>query len=257
MNTIKFENLEFDSSLFGFRVVKILESSYPSYYQWKELWQIFQEQKIELAYWQIDQNSNQDCKLLNKTATFFNHFLVSKQVTYAIDLKNLPNLSTNSSIEPYLPTNNPSLEMYDLATQIGMLSRFGTDPNLPKKLCNKMYHSWIRNSVNRSVAKEVLVIKDSKSRVIGMITIGIKQDYGIIGLVAVDPKYRGQKIGTKLVIAAQDYFARRNYKKLIVITQKANYPACNLYEKCGFSREKIDNYYHFWPLLREFHSIKI
>ena len=132
-----------------------------------------------------------------------------------------------------------------MAIQIGIHSRFGVDPKISKKTFHKLYHTWIKNSVRGTAADKVFVIRE-KNKIVGMITLISKNGRGDIRLVAVDAKCRGKKLGTSLIYAALKYFIKKDYTKAQVVTQKSNVPACHLYEKCGFHREKIDNFYHFW-----------
>ena len=79
-----------------------------------------------------------------------------------------------------------------------------------------------------------------------MITVGEKNDRGDIGLLAVHENYRGQRLGMKLVRAAQAYFIDQGYQFSQVVTQVENAAACKLYEKCDYVKESIVNFYHFW-----------
>jgi dTDP-4-amino-4,6-dideoxy-D-galactose acyltransferase len=108
-----------------------------------------------------------------------------------------------------------------------------------------MYKKWIENSVNKTIANKVLVVKRGQN-LAGMITLGEKNGRGDIGLLAVAPEYRGQNIGTALVRAAQKDFIDAGFQFSQVVTQMANEPARLLYEKCGYSIEKIEHFYHFW-----------
>jgi Acetyltransferases len=132
-----------------------------------------------------------------------------------------------------------------LAFQAGLYCRFNTDPNLPQTWFLKIYSKWIENSVNGSIATRVIVIRHD-NKIIGMATLGTKNARGDIGLLAVNPNFRGKKLGTKLVYAAQAYFIEQGFSRAQVVTQKINLLACKLYEKCGFHQEKIENFYHFW-----------
>ena len=79
-----------------------------------------------------------------------------------------------------------------------------------------------------------------------MVTLGNKNGKGDIGLLAVGADYRGRNYGRILVQAAQKWFLTNGYQEGQVITQGDNYPAYHLYEKCGYSVEKVEYFYHFW-----------
>jgi dTDP-4-amino-4,6-dideoxy-D-galactose acyltransferase len=237
---MNFKLLEFDTKLFGFSVAKIL----PTHLSLAELQNTInelQKQNVRLVYWpsdSIDEISQQAAKKLNG-------FLSSEQITYLIDLKKI---SPPPLVAPEIKTyqgKNANTELEQLALQAGTYSRFNLDPNLPQELFIKLYHEWIENSVNGSIADRVIVAQHN-NEIIGMVTLGEKNDRGDIGLLAVNSNFRGKKIGTKLVHAAQAHFIERGFSHAQVVTQKANIPASLLYEKCGFHQEKIENFYHFW-----------
>jgi dTDP-4-amino-4,6-dideoxy-D-galactose acyltransferase len=126
-----------------------------------------------------------------------------------------------------------------------MQSRFAKDINITDLQRGKIYKLWIANSVNGEIAKQVLVYRQQQ-QIIGMITLGEKNNRGDIGLLAISPSHRGQNIAMQLVQAAQAQFIKDGYQFSQVVTQLDNIPACRLYEKCGYRQEKIENFYHFW-----------
>lgn len=236
---MKFELLEFDTKLFGFKVAKIVTPKL-SRIKLRALLDQLRQQNVRLVYWPTDSTDQQS----QQAAKTFQGFLSSNQVTYLISLQKLPLLpATAAKIKRY-QAKKPTAAMKQLALQIGIKSRFAIDPKL-KPLLHKLYYAWIKNSVNGSVAARVLVTRH-KNQVIGMITLGEKNGRGDIGLLAVDPNFRGNSLGTKLVAAAQNYFIKKGCSEAQVVTQKTNLPACHLYEKSGFHQEKIENFYHFW-----------
>lgn len=131
-----------------------------------------------------------------------------------------------------------------LAYQSGALSRFNKDPLL-KKQYHKLYYQWINKSVKKEIADKVLLAK-VKGEPAGFITLVENNGIGKIGLLGVDADYRGQKIGSKLLGEANDYFYESGIKTIEVVTQIDNIPACSLYEKAGFKRKSIEYIYHYW-----------
>ncbi len=235
-----FELLNLDSELFGFKVAKISAPTLP-FTQLKKLLLTLKSMQVHLVYWQCSQDNG----ISKYAAQQLSRFLASEQIIYSSNLEKIQLQPWDTSrVEPY-GKKKPAAEMYALAVKIGELSRFGRDDKISQRLLEKMYHTWIENSVNRSIADEVLVIREHGT-VIGMVTLGIKNGRGNLGLVAIAGNHGGKQWGSKLVLAAQRYFLQRNCKMLQVVTQKTNHIACKLYEKCGFTIEKIDNFYHFW-----------
>lgn len=237
---MNFQLLEFDTKLFGFKVAKIL-SQQLSLVMLQSILDELHKKNIRLVYWPSDIRD----EISKRAAEKLNGIFCSEQVTYQLDLMTLPKLPQISpEIETY-QEKIPNFELEQLAFQAGTYSHFRTDPDFPEKLFFKLYHAWIENSVNGSIATKVFVIQHN-NKIAGMITLGIKNNRGDIGLLAVNPDFRKQKLGTKLIHAAQAYFIEEGLTQVQVVTQKANVAACHLYEKCGFKIEKIENFYHFW-----------
>jgi len=132
-----------------------------------------------------------------------------------------------------------------LAVEAGIYSRFRVDPRIPKEKCADLYSRWIRNSTNRQLADAVLVARQS-GKIVGMVTVGVKNGAGDIGLIATDASVRGNKLGSALVLAAQEWARKRGLKRAQVVTQGENTAACKLYEKCGYRAARTENFYHFW-----------
>jgi len=232
--------LKFDTKIFGFKVARILTPKL-SLAKLRSILNKLKSQDIRLVYWSSASADKKSQRAAKKLAGF----LSSEQITYLIDLKKIARLpKTSTEIETYR-AKTPAATMKQLAIQIGTLSRFGTDPKIPKKLFHKLYYAWIKNSVNGTAANKILVTRH-KNKIVGMIAISTKNKRGDIRLLAVDSECRGKKLGTKLVHAALNYFIKKGYPKAQVVTQKSNLPACHLYKKCGFRHKQTDNFYHFW-----------
>jgi len=268
--------LEFDTNLAGFKVAKILPSRVNELELSKLLAEL-KQQNVRLVYWLADSNDTPS----NQAAINNHGFLASQHITYLIDLATLDldklNMvaagfslrffkesqtkvcgyrSLEEKISYYLEEKYPvefyqdqqvSPELEQLAFEPGNYSHFKMDPKFPQELFFKIYHEWIKNSVNKSVASDIIVIKDH-NKVVAMTTLGTKNNRGDIGLLAVNVNFRGKNFGTKIVTAAQLYFISQGFKLAQVVTQVTNTPARHLYEKCGFKPERFDNFYHFWLL---------
>ena len=80
----------------------------------------------------------------------------------------------------------------------------------------------------------------------GFITLEKKEHTGIIGLIAVNNKYRGKGVGKALVRGALSRFQLMKLTKAEVVTQKRNISAVQFYLKLGFGILRVQNVYHFW-----------
>lgn len=241
---MQYEPLKFDSKIFGFKVAKIIPTQLTTT-DLKSILEDLKKQNAHLVFWSSDSTD----KRSQQAAEKLGGFLVSEQITYVIDLKKTSNhnhLLSTKKTEP-LPyrAKTPADSLKKLALHAGTYSRFHTDPKIKTRDFHKLYDRWIKNSVNKSIASRVIVTRQ-KNKITSMATLGIKNNRGDIGLLAVDENFRGRGLGSKLVYSAQNYFIEKGFSKMQVVTQKANKAACMLYEKCGLHKEKTENFYHFW-----------
>lgn len=137
-------------------------------------------------------------------------------------------------------------QLYKLALQSGIYSRFKLDTCLPENAFERLYYTWIEKSVDGQLAEAVLVYRVGEE-LAGMVTLGLKPNgWGDIGLIAVDAAHRGQRIGPQLLAAAEQYFAACGISELGVETQLGNKAACRFYEKNGYSKLSRQYIYHLW-----------
>ena len=168
--------------------------------------------------------------------------LVDKKITYSKIISKQQFAVEN--IQKY-NLQYPNQDLLNLAIESGVYSRFNVDENIKNEKYHELYKQWIINSVNKKIAKEVLIYNQG-SDIAGMITLGEKNNKGDIGIIAVNKDYRGNRIASKLIGSAEKYFANLGYSELQVVTQGNNIPACKLYEKLGFNIEKTEYVYHIW-----------
>lgn len=236
---VGYEIVEWDSKFFGITVARITQSNLNE----EELSEILFELKsnnIALVYW----STIRECE--KNVIKRLGGVLADNKKTFFIDFvaMNLEEGRYGDIVEEYTPSMSiKELEM--LAIQSGEYSRFAVDPKIPREKFFDLYKIWINRSIKKEIAEEVLVVRE-KNKTVGMVTLGNKNGRGDIGLLSVEKNYRGKKYGEILVRAAQCWFVANGYKCGQVVTQGANVPACNLYEKCGYSVESMEYLYHFW-----------
>ena len=236
-----FQILKLDSEVFGFPVAKIIPDRLSS----GELGEVIRGltgKEVRLAYWASDPHDEES----QRAAALHHGFLADRKVTFVIDLGQGPGHQEASDWDIKEYTENlPSANMERLAIQVGRRSRFGADPRITEDKLIDMYTRWIRNSVSRKIADAVFVAHQS-AKVVGMVTVGRKNERGDIGLMAVDPDVRGENLGSALVSTAQDWARRKGFGFAQVVTQGDNVAACRLYEKCGYRIDRVEFFYHFW-----------
>jgi len=228
--------LAWDSNFFGFKVAKI---SY-KVFNIKELNQILELLRKEgfmLVYYS-SLNVLSDDKLLLK----YNGQLVDEKVTFFKQVN--VSLSDDRAISNF-ELNYPTPQMINLGIESGVYSRFKLDSRISNDKFEALYKLWVINSVNKSIANSVLVYEDS-NQTLGLVTLAKKKDVANIGIIAVDSNLRGKGIGRKLMIAAENWTYNNSCSKIKVVTQGFNKPANKLYNRCGYSIEKTEFFYHFW-----------
>lgn len=83
------------------------------------------------------------------------------------------------------------------------------------------------------------LVAELGSRVIGSVWTRIMDDYGHVDdetpscAVSLYKEYRGQGIGSQLMMKMLDLLSQQGYRKVSLSVQKANY-AVKMYEKAGF-----------------------
>jgi dTDP-4-amino-4,6-dideoxy-D-galactose acyltransferase len=200
--------------------------------------------KYKLVYFFVHPDDETSINTLSKTGIY----LVDKKVVYTVNLKNDAGYISDGKIFPINQNHNVNLpNLQPIVLQSGKYSRFNTDKNIPYMFFEKMYTEWMANSLNKKIADEVFVYDND---IKGFVTIAVKNNIADIGLLAVDEKYRGNSIGTKLVKYVFNYCAGNNVKSINVATQMANKGACVFYEKLGFNISQVTNIYHYFdPIL--------
>jgi ribosomal protein S18 acetylase RimI-like enzyme len=234
---IEYQHLTWDTQQLEFGVAKIIATQATPSALHTTL-QTLKSEGIQLVYWCSDrgdpesQKAAQDCRGI----------LVDEKITYKM---RLPTSMEKPAAVVRYSAETVSPELIQLAYAIGRESRFYLDTTMPRDGYKNIYRTWIKNSVNRSIADEIFVTKDQE-KITGFITLIHKGDQGNIALIAVDGNYRGLGLATRLLTAAKDWFIEKQLSYCNVVTQKTNTAACRLYEKNGFSIDKIENFYHFW-----------
>lgn len=150
-----------------------------------------------------------------------------------------------NQIRPYSKETADLIKLGDLAIQSGIYSRFNIDERIGKNQFEALYREWMKNSLDRKIAREVLIYWVDNNPA-GFVSLGQKQDRGDIGIIAVDHQFRGKGIGKELMKAAEKWFADNGYSQLQVVTQEDNKPACSLYERMGYKIESKSYIYHIW-----------
>lgn len=237
MDEALYRLLEWDTNTFGFKTARII----PERLEAEALQQTLatlRDLGVTLAYW-MSPSTELASRALAETS---GGALVDQKVTYVGAIDDLAGEAPRV-VEYGGPPDAPDL--LSLALESGQYSRFRVDPRFPRQGFERLYHQWIINSVQRLIAETTLVTR-SGDQLTGMVTVGEKSGRADIGLIAVSAAARGQGLATQLVRAANTWGESHGYAIGQVVTQGANLPACRLYERCGYTKEKSEDVFHFW-----------
>lgn len=225
--------LDWDSKFFDLRIGKTVVTS-PEEFDELLVRQNELQQKYDLIYifGQGVLSTNQD-----------NVKFVDKKVVYSAIIQPI-SIAYDKHIVDY-PSNILSKDLLNLALESGCYSRFRLDDNFLPDAYERLYTCWINQSVERNIATEVFcyMVEGIPK---GLLTLKRKKDDGDIGLVAIDPNFRGQGIGNALLNHAKHFMYDSGYKVINVATQFDNIAACHLYEKAGFTVSSCTNVWHWW-----------
>jgi dTDP-4-amino-4,6-dideoxy-D-galactose acyltransferase len=231
--------LDWDSQFFGYKIAAIQAIDL----ELNELNKIIRElenQRIKLVYCFVNPND----EISNTSIESVSGLLVDEKITFFKRISDADNFSDSEFIKPY-SLDYASEKLKSVALQSGIYSRFKIDPNFRNNEFEKLYLEWIEKSVQKEIAEEVLVYSENEEEQ-GLITLGLKENTGSIGLLAVDEKERGKSIGKKLVQSALLYFKEKKVDIVEVITQIGNKGACGFYKSTGFEVKSLMNIYHLW-----------
>lgn len=230
-----YQFLEWDSNFLKLKVCKIISTEINLT---KSILEEIYKNDFDLVYLSSAEKINFETNFIQN----FEIRLVDIKTTY---LKSNLIQSPDSNHNKTYTASIPEKKLIELALESGMYSRFKVDSNIPEAKFEELYTLWITNSVNKQIADEVIV-NYQNNEISGFITLGIKNMIGDIGIIAVDSKYRGQKIGKSLIYSAENYFLNQGIDSIQVVTQGVNLPACNLYASCGYTISEENYFYHLW-----------
>ncbi len=236
MNT-KYDILSWDSDFFGYKVGQIDDLEFDEN-KLDEILCLLNREQVRLVYY----SSKVELKGAEIISNHYTGKFVGKKITYI--KKPQRNLLSSDLIFSY-KANYPEDKLIKLAIESGVYSRFNIDDQVGTQKFEDLYKLWIVNSVNKEIAREVLVCRHNND-IVGFVTLEEKNLRANIGIIAVDSDYRGKGIGKSLMYAAEKWTKDHFLNDIQVVTQYENRSACRLYERCGYIADKIEYFYHFW-----------
>lgn len=224
---------QWDTDNFGMKVGNLILEDVPSRETFNTEIEEAQKQKYDLLY----------LKGICLPESYLNEnvILADEKVIYS-QIINGTKFTSDEHVESYLH-KGLDVKLLLLALQSGAHSRFIMDKRIPLYVYLTLYQIWITNSLNGSIATDVLIYKEDKD-ILGLLTYKITDSCVTIGLVDVDNSTTGKGVGTKLMQTFLSKFPEGT--RIEVATQNGNKRACHYYEKNGYKVDSITNIYHIW-----------
>jgi dTDP-4-amino-4,6-dideoxy-D-galactose acyltransferase len=242
VNSEPCELLPWDTEFFGFPIARLkLRTLSPQTWENAERW--CESRGIRCLY----------CPLVpdfasTRIAEAHGANLIDIKMTYTCSLagRRMSAMATTGRIREATAADLPALEAIAGSSHHG---RFLNDGRFPPAKCRELYRVWIRKSVTQS-EDHVLVIEADDGLPRGY--CGCKRvredgsNIGVIDIIAVDERARGQGFGTALVDAALSWFAAHGMSTARLITQAQNLVSQRVYQRCGFIVSECQLVYHRW-----------
>lgn len=237
---MKIETVKWDSDFFGYPVGKIALTDFHNE-QFEELVRSVKRSGMRLIYlYPLDQVST-NTLLSNRIP------LVDTKITFvkSNDVFSQNNFISKGSVKSY-DTNEKYETLEKLALLSGEYSRFRTDPAFSNNEYYRLYSEWIKKSVNKEVASDVIIYKD-EDEIKGFVSYKLTPSKEMfIGLVAVSPLDQGKGIGKTLMKSIENIALRNGIRIILVNTQLENEQAVAFYSSCGFQISKQQEIFHLW-----------
>lgn len=244
MAMTKIKRLDWDSSFFNLKIGRIdkLEINEEEFFQNLE---DFTNSDFDLIYVFDGIDSVQP------TLDGGSKYLMKEVDTKIVYQKDLQSLSVSSDLKDIKILSDVSQEDYEslkhLALESGHMSRYKTDKLFKEGEFERFYETWVDNSINKTIADDIFVYCSDNS-IEGFVSIKYSGAICTIGLIAVSPKLRGQKIGEKLMEMCFRSGKEKGCSTLYVATQLQNEGACKFYEKFDMKISEQKRIYHLWKI---------
>ncbi len=237
MTTNVIEHLQWDSDFFGYKVVRVI---FDENGLWKYDYIIdeIKETNVRLTYLYSPPSARE----LNDRIVSSGGILVDKKTIF---IKSAEKHTTFNNRISEWNKSKPNQKLVNLALNAGIYSRFFLDNNFSNNEYERLYTKWLLKSVSGELALKTIIAKNERE-ITGFITLGKNNMRADIGLVSVDPFFRGKGIGSDLVKYADNLSFNMGFDQIGVVTQLDNVNACKLYTHCGFKIDSITDVYHLW-----------
>jgi len=238
------EILEWDTDFFGFRVARVRgDVLTPERVRQIDAW--CRQAEVRCLYFLSCANDANTTRLAED-----NDFrLVDVRMTFGYRATDAVR-STNSQASRTAVVRHARPEdihpLQNIARESCHDTRFYSDANFPRHLCDLLYETWIKLSCEGYA--DAVLVAELDGIPVGYISchLGREPRTGKIGLVGVSSQARGRGIGQTLVFSALEWFSTQGVQKVFVVTQGRNCAAQRLYQRCSFLTQTVQLWYHKW-----------
>jgi len=134
-----------------------------------------------------------------------------------------------------------------IVNEVASQGRYVYDPNFGLQKSIMLYEKWLEKSFHKGYCDDFIVsIKNDKP--VGFITVRNKEGVPYIDLLGVLESCRGEKIGTALILEAENRLIKSGYKNVKVVTQGHSAKTLRFYQNACFKTENVNVFYHKWLL---------
>ncbi len=237
--------LDWDSAFFGVRVAQVTGDTLdPERAARIDRW--CAENDVACLYFLARADDPRTCRLAEEGGYRFVDIRVTLTRTAAAlaDERLEVSASGGAAVRHHAPGDVEALAA--LARESHRDSRFYADATFPRRLCDALYETWIRRSCDGYA--DAVLVAELDGAVAGYITChrAANSRHGKIGLVGVARAARGRGIGRSLVGHALAWHAAHGAAEVSVVTQGRNCAAQRLYQRCGFTTQQTELWYHKW-----------
>ena len=130
-----------------------------------------------------------------------------------------------------------------LADVIGATSRYYKDHRIERTKCHAVYTTWLNNSVFHGYAADS-VLAFQGERLVGIHTVKVKNDVGVIDLIGVVPDLQSAGLGNALLQGGLNIMRERGATRVEVTTENENIAGSRFYQKHGFRLREMQVVWH-------------
>jgi len=258
---ILFEDLSFDTKLFGVNTVKLNEiitsqdlgkdkiiskAHFLISFFMKEM----KKNKVKFIQYKLDSGNIYVTQVLGELG----FMLASVDINFIKDLASIDNKKNKEHSYSVSSCNDQDIDyLYEMSKKAYSTTRFHNDPKITKKQADEMQALWAKNCYYQKLADNIIIVRKGND-ILGFAAIEILKGISFpdnmkianIILIAVDKKFKGKGIGKVLIQESSDWAKSNGCSFLAAGTQIINNASVKFYQKNGFRLQSSVLSFHKW-----------